>query len=93
MSAPNMESVEEKELPKVEIIYSFVDDPDIYGGCGVGVRVLAPTDFGGVHQEGPIFSSYKRAESWVAQRFNVTNCWSRWNPQRHDGNTYYEEKW
>ena len=85
MSAPNMESVAEKELPRVKIIYYFGGDPDIYGGGGVGVKVLAPTDFDGVHQDGPIFSSYKRAESWVSQRFNVTNCWSRWNPQRLEG--------
>ena len=34
----DMESVEEKELPKVKIIYYFGGDPDIYGGGGVGVR-------------------------------------------------------
>ena len=68
-----MESVAEKELPKVKIIYYFGGDPDIYGGGGVGVKVLAPTDFDGVHQHGPIFGSYKEAESWVSQRFNVVD--------------------
>jgi len=69
-----MESVAEKELPRVKIIYRFGVCRDLYGDGGVEVEVLAPTDPDDVlHQYGRIFGSHEEAESWVSQRFNVVD--------------------
>ena len=66
MSAPNMESVAEKELPRVKIIYDT---------CGEGVTVYVfrpnepPVKDGWGDAE---FDSWEQAEAWVArQKFKV----------------------
>ena len=66
MSAPNMESVAEKELPKVKIIYDTC-------GEGVSVYVFRPNETPVKDGWGDAeFDSSEEAEAWVArQKFKV----------------------
>ena len=66
MSAPNMKSVAEKELPRVKIIYDTCGD-------GVAVYVFRPNETPVKDGWGDAeFDSSEKAEAWVArQKFKV----------------------